>query len=118
MWYTLVNHKENPSWRFNATNPNYKRDKKGNIFRDKKGNRIIASWDCGLGQVNMKACTSKAFNPTWAIKKSISILAHKNLHFANKDTRLTFKRYNGDGARATEYARVCMKYYKKYTEGA
>ena len=101
MWYTLVNHRENAKWNFRAKNHNSN-----------------GTWDCGLGQVNMPQCTAKSFTPEWAIKKSIGILAHKNIHFANKDTRLTFKRYNGDGAKATEYARVCMKYYKKYTEGA
>jgi hypothetical protein len=101
MWYTLVNHKENPSWRFNAKHQN-----------------DDGTWDCGLGQVNMKRCTAESFSPEWAIKKSIGILAWKNVHFANKDTRLTFKRYNGDGWRATEYARVCMKFYNQYMKGA
>ena len=118
MWYTLVNHKENTKWDFRATTPNYKRDKKGNVFRDKKGNLIIKSWDCGLGQVNMSQCTAESLTPEWAIKKSIGILAYKNIYFANKEIWMTFKRYNGGGAKATEYANVCMRFYNQYMKGA
>ncbi len=118
MWYTIVNHKENAQWRFDATNPNYKRDKKGNFFRDKKGRKIIESWDCGIGQRNMPYCTAESFDPEKGIIASIDILAHKNLKFANKDIWMTFKRYNGGGAKATEYANACMRFYNQYMKGA
>lgn len=101
MWYTIVNHKENAQWDFRAKNHN-----------------PDGTWDCGLGQVNMKRCTEESFDPREGIIASIDILAHKNLKFANKDIWMTFKRYNGGGAKATEYANVCMRFYNQYMKGA
>jgi hypothetical protein len=96
MWYVLVNYRENPSWNFRAKNKN-----------------TNGTYDCGLGQVNMKRCTAESFIPTWAIKKSIGILAHKDEIFGKGSKWLTFKRYNGDGAKATEYASVCWTHYRR-----
>ncbi len=118
MWYVVINHRENAKWNFRATNPNYKRDKNGNIFRDKKGNPIVKSWDCGIGQRNMPYCTKESFDPEKGIIASIDILAQKNLKFANKDIWMTFKRYNGGGAKATAYANDAMKFYNQYMKGA
>ena len=93
MWYTLINYRENAKWNFKANHQN-----------------PDGTWDCGLGQVNMKRCTTKSFEPEWGIEKSTSILAQKNKYAAGSKWH-TFKRYNGAGAMATEYAKVCWDYY-------
>lgn len=95
MWYTLVNYRENPRWNFKAKNYNSN-----------------GTWDCGLGQVNMKACIEEAFQPRWAIKKSISILASKSKMVGGAKWH-TFKRYNGGGAKAEAYATICWDNYTK-----
>jgi hypothetical protein len=96
MWYTLVNHRENPSWNFKA----YHKNSDG-------------TYDVGLGQVNSgKVLDRRLFNPRYNIKRSIGILAQKNI-YAGGAKWLTFKRYNGDGPRATEYATICWTYYTR-----
>lgn len=96
MWYTLVNYRENPKWNFRAVNNN--------------GN---GSFDCGLGQVNKKGgCTSQDFEPYYAIRKSIAILASKNEMVGGAKWH-TFKRYNGGGVKAEQYATVCWQHYTR-----
>lgn len=103
MWYVLVNYKENPSWNPKAIGKNYK-------------NGVLVSYDMGLGQVNtgVPRMQMQLLNPHHNIKRSIAILAEKNIYKDVKGSKWhTFKRYNGIGADAEEYARICWRHYKK-----